>query len=843
MYKLTLFFSWQSDTFDNHRIIKNALIKACQTIRNEGSYDITYDESTWNESGSPVIEKTVNEKAKSCDIFVADVTPVATIGKKDLPNPNVMFELGISKGHHIDDVILMLYTGDIKAEKMPFDINHHRLTKFSEKNITEFIRMMAETAVTNPRHLSIFDKNDRFLFYDRNIRKNIDSGKYLPDVFLDDRVLKQHLRDFVAPYHFCKLVLDRCEMFDTLHTNRVLAIWRKPRFHFDINEFKDCVAQESISEFYTRANKLKDYLRSKYEILYSYNLYNCLEYRKYETEYEHLKFITGKLLLITSSAGQGKTNLICDLAENVLIKRQVPFVYINGYEIDAENIGDSFAKIMFPESKQSFDSILNEVATYCKYKRSPIILMIDGLNENSKPDIFSRNLELFLDAVLQYDCVKVIMTCRTEYYQECFASLDKYIRNQILRIENLNQNLSSEKETQLLYNYINYFRISVSFTENVEELLCNNLLLLRIFCEANRGKTLGRIYSINREELFSEYYASVVTQLKEKVFKENHYRIDDYKIHSFVQRMVEYMINNDSFFNVPLSNMMEGLSGTDEEIFKRFLDENIIIRKDLTPGSKGAFARKEAVNFTYDAFRDYLLASYLLDIVANNDLNNFETLVCRYTESTHQLKEGITPFLFVHTRNNMYSEAEAIISKMYWYEDIYIKYIWDVDESQINEIDIDHIKEFLTTDKKAYVVEHLIYYGRWNSKLFQKLNINILLEFLSSMNDDELASFFNSILPESISQSAYNRTNKNPRELFVEDLEQVLEDEIITSQEDFHNIFEFLLFMAGCSRNYVFNSYKRYLHKYMNTEQLDRIFHKTNSDRLKSVISKLLMVI
>ena len=58
------------------------MIKACDTIRNEGTYDIAYDESTWNESGSPVIEKTVNDKAKSCDIFVADVTPVGTIGKK-----------------------------------------------------------------------------------------------------------------------------------------------------------------------------------------------------------------------------------------------------------------------------------------------------------------------------------------------------------------------------------------------------------------------------------------------------------------------------------------------------------------------------------------------------------------------------------------------------------------------------------------------------------------------------------------------------------------------------------------------------------------------------------------
>lgn len=843
MNKLTLFFSWQSDTPGNHKIIRDALIKACDEIRNEGTYDITYDESTWNKSGSPVIERTVNDKAKSCDIFVADVTPIATIGKKDLPNPNVMFELGISKGHHIDDVILMLYTGDVNAEKMPFDINHHRLTKFSEKNITEFLQMMAENAVANPRHLSVFDKNDRFLFYDRNIRKNIDSGKYLPEVFLDDRELKDHLRDFVAPYRFCKLVIDRCDMFDTYHTNRSLAISGKPRFHFDISEYKDCVAQESIKEFYNKANNLKDYLHSKYETLYSYQLYNCLEYRKYKTEYEHLKFITGKLLLITSSAGQGKTNLICDLANNVLIKRQIPFVYINGYEIDAENIGDSFAKIMFPETNQSFDYILGEVATYCKYKRSPIILIIDGLNENPKPDIFSRNLELFLDAVLQYDCIKVIMTCRTEYYQECFASLDKYFHNLFLRIEDLNKDLSSEKESQLLYNYINYFRISVSFTDNIEKLLCNNLLLLRIFCEANRGKTLGRVSSINREELFSEYYASLVKQLREKVYKENHYKLDDYKIHSFVQRIVEYMIKNDTFFNVPLSNIMDGFSETDEEIFNRFLDENIIFRKDLTPGVKGAFARKEVVNFTYDAFRDYLLASYLLDIVANNDLKIFESLISGYTGSTHQLREGITPFLFVHARNNMYAEADEIFSKMDWYEDIYIKNIWDIDESQIKELDIEHIKKLLTTDKKAYVVSHLIYYGRWNSKLFQKLNINILLEFLSSMNDEELAQFFNSILPETISQSAYNRPNKSPRELFVEELEEVLEDEMITAQEDFHNLFEFLLFMVGCSRNYVVNLYKRYLLKHMNTEQLDRIYHNTNSERLKSVISKLLMVL
>ena len=55
MRKLQLFFSWQSDVNDNHKTMGDALKKACEDIRAEGEYDITYDESTWARSGSPVI--------------------------------------------------------------------------------------------------------------------------------------------------------------------------------------------------------------------------------------------------------------------------------------------------------------------------------------------------------------------------------------------------------------------------------------------------------------------------------------------------------------------------------------------------------------------------------------------------------------------------------------------------------------------------------------------------------------------------------------------------------------------------------------------------------------------
>ena len=143
MRKLQLFFSWQSDVNDNHKTMGDALKKACEDIRVEGEYDITYDESTWARSGSPVIEAVVVDKIKKCDLFIADLTPITKTGKKDLPNPNVMMELGVAKASMIDDVILLLYSGEIDANRMPFDINHHRMSRFSKSKISDYIRQMA----------------------------------------------------------------------------------------------------------------------------------------------------------------------------------------------------------------------------------------------------------------------------------------------------------------------------------------------------------------------------------------------------------------------------------------------------------------------------------------------------------------------------------------------------------------------------------------------------------------------------------------------------------------------------------------------------------------------------
>ena len=240
-------------------------------------------------------------------------------------------------------------------------------------------------------------------------------------------------------------------MIDTYRINRNRRLRHKESFIFDIEQFKTIPSEEELSEFYRRTKELKEYVNGKYNELHGNNS-DYLSYSKYGQQVIHLEYILSKILLVTTSAGQGKTNLICDIVENVLLKRGIPFVYMNGYEIDSNNICESFARIMLPTSNASFDETIKGLSTYCKYKRCPVIFIIDGLNENPIPETFSRKLQVFLDAVLQYDCVKVIMTCRTEYYKECFTTFDDAFKDKMIKIGELNKHLDDDERGRLLDN-------------------------------------------------------------------------------------------------------------------------------------------------------------------------------------------------------------------------------------------------------------------------------------------------------------------------------------------------------------------------------------------------------
>lgn len=141
MKEFKLFFSWQSDDNKTKKILSDAIKKAVKDIRVYHNYNITIEESTSNTSGSPQIVQTILDKIDSCDIFLADITPVCNYSKqlgnnqsitKQVPNPNVLMELGYALS-----AVGMYYTicaahqGEWNSNDLPFDINHNRIYAFT----------------------------------------------------------------------------------------------------------------------------------------------------------------------------------------------------------------------------------------------------------------------------------------------------------------------------------------------------------------------------------------------------------------------------------------------------------------------------------------------------------------------------------------------------------------------------------------------------------------------------------------------------------------------------------------------------------------------------------------
>ena len=112
----------------------------------------------------PSIDQTILRKIDACDIFLADVTPVINYQKmsgngmqvrKEVPNPNVLLELGYAMSAlGVGYVIVVAHQGIWIPENMPFDINHRAIYSFTSSNcdLTSRILDVIEYIKRNGRH-------------------------------------------------------------------------------------------------------------------------------------------------------------------------------------------------------------------------------------------------------------------------------------------------------------------------------------------------------------------------------------------------------------------------------------------------------------------------------------------------------------------------------------------------------------------------------------------------------------------------------------------------------------------------------------------------------------------
>src|ERR1019366_5187304 len=144
---MKIFWSWQSDTDGKtgRFFVRDALEEAIKQLKQPPDVEepderdlhdgIHLDHDRKDISGTPSIADVIFKKINNADVFIADVTPVASLTRlkpvegeepeKKLINPNVAIEYGYAVRAVTDELILLvqnLHYGN--RRDLPFDLQH-----------------------------------------------------------------------------------------------------------------------------------------------------------------------------------------------------------------------------------------------------------------------------------------------------------------------------------------------------------------------------------------------------------------------------------------------------------------------------------------------------------------------------------------------------------------------------------------------------------------------------------------------------------------------------------------------------------------------------------------------
>jgi hypothetical protein len=135
-----VFYSWQSDldAKTNRYFIRDALQTALKLVSAADDVEEAdrpeLDEATTGTVGMVDITKSITDKINACACFVADITPVVrSDAGRHIPNPNVMYELGLASQRPGFEVCIAVMNnhGNPGPSCLPFDLRNRAVIQYT----------------------------------------------------------------------------------------------------------------------------------------------------------------------------------------------------------------------------------------------------------------------------------------------------------------------------------------------------------------------------------------------------------------------------------------------------------------------------------------------------------------------------------------------------------------------------------------------------------------------------------------------------------------------------------------------------------------------------------------
>jgi hypothetical protein len=189
---------------------------------------------------------------------------------------------------------------------------------------------------------------------------------------------------------------------------------------------------------------------------------------------------------------------VCDFVENFLLKHEIPCAYLNGRKISAvqaPDLGDTIQRLLLGGKTSSFEQAAQLLSEHAARVNMPFVLVIDGLNEHRRIPLFAEQLEVFIPKMLNHPHLKLLLTCRSEFFDARFGSLTKHpLLDHTFLFKAQEQRMAEAAHEELIDGYFKFFKLRKDLVaKHVVDALKRDVLLLRFFCEAYgaKGKPKG----------------------------------------------------------------------------------------------------------------------------------------------------------------------------------------------------------------------------------------------------------------------------------------------------------------------------------------------------------------
>lgn len=561
--------------------------------------------------------------------------------------------------------------------------------------------------------------------------------KYIPELFTELNGNLENLRYFAFSYRWKRRIIREYnrqfgnalgkEIAQTLSNN---LLTRKLPYRTTVDDLMIAIVKRR--KVIEQLNEDKAHNREKYgEKFFYIREYTYFIPAKLSMLYTRCELLKAKNLIIVGSAGNGKTNLLCSLVEN-LINNNMPCLFINSRDIDCDCFDYVVSKLLPERLLNAKKAFLTVVSGLLMLTNKYFFVVIDAINENDT-EIFASSIGKMIDMLSKYKRIKVICSCRSEYFdarykkyfEKCTADLYTFALDQV--------EYDDRAKEKIMFLYGKYYDVHVLLSANVRERLMHSLLLMRLFFEVNAGRNTGNL-ELRDAEIYKAYIEKVTQDA------------EPFDFQSKVNDLAKLMVERNEFKEIKLDDL--GLSTEDRARFKNVLDDNLVISRKIQAGTGITERSVEYVYFVFDELRDFCITRYLLtteEEKKSDAYSGFFSFVEELNEQCLSPLEGVLKYAYHYFKKiHRYDLCRALLDRFSDFVPQDKQNWWDRQEvfsnfgltlvfqaaSDLLDFELEYIVKCVTNDPSAFwdVYRFLLRNEYAGAKPNTKLLTSLILE-------------------------------------------------------------------------------------------------------------------